>query len=142
MRRASFGSARYGLFPRRGPWSSPHDSQLASGHRCADGIFRTGLCHCQAQVKPFKSGSGVAPEGLPLPGQEPREHNIVGDALGRYTGTDKVQTDSAAFNPDMGTIEGEFGGGCAYTFVAANGDKLVCWYGRTDHGAAVPKRSS
>jgi hypothetical protein len=49
-----------------------------------------------------------------------------------------VQTDSAAFNPDTGTIQGEFGSGTAYTFTAANGDELVTWYGRVDHGAATP----
>jgi hypothetical protein len=95
----------------------------------------------QAQTKPFKiRGTGVAPEGLPLPGQEAREHSIVGNAteLGRHTGLGTVATDSAVVDSAAGTISGEFGGGSEYTFVAANGDKLVCWYGRTDHGAAAP----
>ncbi len=95
----------------------------------------------QAQVKPFKiSGTGVAPSGLPLPGQEPRSHWSVGVAthLGLYFGNGKVQTDSAAFDPATGHIAGEFGSGSPYVFTAANGDQLVCWYGRTDHGAAKP----
>lgn len=96
----------------------------------------------QAQVsKPFKiRGSGVGPEGLPLPGQDPRPHWIVGNAteLGRHTGEGSVRTDSAAFNPETGTIQGEFGSGDPFVFVAANGDKLVCHYGRTDKGASQP----
>jgi hypothetical protein len=96
----------------------------------------------EGQVKPFKiTGSGVALTGLPLPGQDPREHTIVGNAthLGRYTGDGFVRTDTFPVpNPATGTLDGEFGGGSPYVFVAANGDKLVAWYGRTDHGAAVP----
>lgn len=92
-------------------------------------------------VKPFKiSGSGVATEGLPFPTQPPRLHTIVGEAthLGRHTGSGSVQIDTAEFDPDAGTISGEFGGGTEYTFIGANGDELVCWYGRTDHGASQP----
>jgi hypothetical protein len=40
-------------------------------------------------------------------------------------------------NPD-GTITGEFGSGSPYVFTAANGDRLVCFYGRTDKGATDP----
>jgi len=95
----------------------------------------------QAQVKPFKiTGGGIAPEGLPLPGQAGRQHWSVGNAthLGKYSGDGTVATDSAEFNPDTGTIQGEFGSGSPYTFTAANGDKLVCVYGRTAFGAAEP----
>ena len=95
----------------------------------------------QAQVKPFKiTGGGVAPEGLPPPGEEGRQHWSVGNAthLGKYTGDGTVAIDTAAFDPVTGTIKGEFGGGSPYTFVAANGDRLVCVYGRTAFGAAVP----
>lgn len=94
-----------------------------------------------AKDTPFKiKGGGIAPTGLPLPGQAPRIHPSSGNAthLGKYSGIGAVQTDSAAFNPDTGKIEGEFGSGTAYTFTAANGDDLVTWYGRTDHGAAAP----
>lgn len=95
----------------------------------------------QAQNKPFKiSGAGVAPNGLPLPGQAPRSHWIVGVAthMGLHFGEGTVRTDSAAPNPATGGIAGEFGSGSPYVFTGANGDKLVCWYGRTDHGAKVP----
>jgi hypothetical protein len=96
----------------------------------------------QAQVpKPFKiTGEGVGPLGLPLPGQEPRPHWIVGEAthLGRHFGEGTVRTDSAALNPDTGLIEGEFGSGSPFVFVGANGDRLACYYGRTDHGASQP----
>lgn len=94
----------------------------------------------QAQVvKPFKiQGSGIAETGLPFPWQAPREHTSVGEAthLGRYSGDGTVQTDTLP-DPATGT-PGEFGGGSPYVFVGANGDKLVTWYGRTDHGASQP----
>jgi DNA polymerase-3 subunit alpha len=51
-----------------------------------------------AQAKPFKIvGEGVGPSGLPLPGQDPRPHWVVGNAnfLGRHTGEGTVATDSA-----------------------------------------------
>ena len=101
------------------------------------------LCsqHAQAQVKPFKIvGGGVALSGLPLPGQEPRPHSSMGNAthMGRYTGTGAVKTDSAAFDPATGHITGEFGSGSPYVFTGANGDQLVCYYGRTDFGASGP----
>jgi len=96
----------------------------------------------QAQVaNSFKiTGQGIAPLGLPLPGQDPRPHWIVGEAthLGRHSGEGTVRTDSAAFNPDSGLIEGEFGSGSPFVFVGANGDRLACYYGRTDHGASRP----
>lgn len=96
----------------------------------------------QAQVvKPFKvKGAGVAPLGLPLPGQDPRPHWIVGEAthLGRHTGEGAVQTDWAAFDPATGKIVGEFGSGAPFLFVGPNGDRLVTWYGRVAHGASVP----
>jgi hypothetical protein len=99
-------------------------------------------CHeAQAQVKPFKiSGGGVAPDGLPLPGQPARSHWSVGNAthLGKYAGDGTVKTDSADFDPSTGKIIGEFGSGSPYIFTAANGDELVCYYGRTEKGADVP----
>jgi hypothetical protein len=92
-------------------------------------------------VKPFQiRGEGVGPLGLPLPGQDPREHWIIGEAthLGRHAGEGTVRTDSADFDPDTGQIVGQFGGGSPFVFVGANGDRLVTWYGRTDHGASEP----
>jgi hypothetical protein len=99
-------------------------------------------CHtAHAQVEPFKiTGSGVAPIGLPLPGQDPRPHGSVGEAthLGRYTGEGTVRTDSAVFDPTTDHITGEFGSGSPYVFTGADGDQLVCYYGRTDFGASEP----
>ncbi len=94
----------------------------------------------KAQEKHFAiAGIGVGPSGLPLPGQDPRPHWIIGNAthLGLHYGLGTVRTDSAAFHAD-GTITGEFGSGDPFVFVGANGDKLVCYYGRTDKGASSP----
>ncbi|MFL5244962.1 MAG: hypothetical protein ACJ8FY_22905 [Gemmataceae bacterium] len=93
-------------------------------------------------TKPFKvTGSGVGPQGLPLPGQDPRPHTIEignGTYLGRYTGEGTVKTDSAAFDPVTGHITGEFGSGSPFIFKKKNGDQLACNYGRTDLGASKP----
>jgi hypothetical protein len=100
-----------------------------------------GQGRAEAQSEAFKiTGVGAGPHGLPTPGQDPRLHWIVGNAthLGKHCGVGTVQTDSAAYNPKTGKIEGEFGSGAPFVFTGANGDKLVCWYGRTDHGASQP----
>jgi len=103
-------------------------------------------------VKPFKiSGAGVGPIGLPLPGQDARPHWIVGNGthLGRHDGDGFVQTDTALprFDADgnFTGFTGEFGSGIdadgnplPFEFRKANGDKLVCMYGRTAFGASVP----
>jgi len=91
-----------------------------------------------AQVKPFKiSGGGIGPTGLPLPGQDPRPHWNIGQAteLGRFYGEGAVKTDSAVPDLANGRITGQFGSGAPFVFTAANGDKLVTWYGNTLHGA-------
>jgi len=64
----------------------------------------------------------------------------VGNAthLGRHTGEGTVKTDSAVFDPATGRIIGEFGSGAPFVFTGANGDELVCYYGRTDFGANKP----
>jgi len=92
-------------------------------------------------VKGFTiKGEGVAPTGLPLPSQDPREHWIIGEAshLGTHFGTGTVQTDTAVFHPEEGTFTGEFGSGSPFVFEGKHGDRLVVWYGRTDHGASSP----
>lgn len=93
-----------------------------------------------AQVaRPFKiTGGGVAPEGLALPG-DVTTHLIRGGAthLGRHRGRG-----SFVIGPPVPTSEttlgGTFGSDGPCVFVAANGDKLVCHYGRTDKGAEEP----
>jgi hypothetical protein len=100
----------------------------------------TAPAHAQV-VKPFKiKGSGKGPTGLPLPEQPARMHWIVGEAthLGRHYGEGTVRTDSAVPDPEHGVITGEFGSGDPFVFVGANGDRLVTYYGRTDHGASQP----
>lgn len=84
----------------------------------------------EAQVKPFNiKGEGVAPIGLPLPGQDARLHTIVGNAthLGRHRGVGSVKTDTAVFHLD-GKITGQFGSGKQFVFTAAHGDILSCEY--------------
>ncbi|MAG94150.1 MAG: hypothetical protein CMJ48_10415 [Planctomycetaceae bacterium] len=90
-----------------------------------------------AQEKAFKlGGEGVAPHGLPLPGQAPRSHWILGNAthLGLHTGDGTVQTVTADFSEFPARITGTFGSGTPYVFVGANGDQLVCDYGRSATG--------
>jgi hypothetical protein len=102
--------------------------------------FSKTASQAQAQVKPFRiTGEGSGPSGLPLPGQGPRFHWVVGNAthLGRHCGEGTVQTDSAAFNAS-GQIVGEFGSGSPFVFTGANRDELACYYGRTEFGASEP----
>ena len=122
-------------------------SQSAASLLSALAVVLTLACSAaEAQVKPFKiSGEGIGPAGLPLPGQPPRPHWIVGNAthLGRHEGEGSVQTDSAEIHVDPDTgfpthITGEFGSGSPFVFVGANGDELACHYGRTDFGADEP----
>jgi hypothetical protein len=90
----------------------------------------------EAQVKPFKiTGSGVAPDGLSLIPGVPAPHVSTGQAteLGNHTG--------AGFFTILdytGPLTAEFSSAPTYTFIAANGDKLVMTYGDVDNGAASP----
>ena len=104
-------------------------------------MFTLACGDAAAQERAFRvSGAGVGPAGLPLPGQAPRPHWIVGQAthLGRHYGEGAVRTDSAVIDLENRRITGEFGGGAPFVFIAANEDRLVTWYGRTDHGASRP----
>jgi hypothetical protein len=108
---------------------------------CALGLVLT-QSQAEAQVKPFKiTGAGVGPLGLPLPGQDPRPHWIVGEAthLGRHNGEGTVQTLSVdVFDLEGGIIAGRFGSGQPFVFTGANGDQLACDYGDQGHGASQP----
>src|SRR5215467_4373253 len=86
-------------------------------------------------TRPFKiKGGGIAPEGLRPPG-EVTTHLIDGTAtyLGRHTGEGSFDILSLDFT----TFEGTFASHDPCVFVAANGDELVTYYGRTDKGAAA-----
>ena len=90
-------------------------------------------------TKPFKiKGGGVAPEGLAPPG-EVTTHLIEGTAthLGHHEGIGSFVT-GPPVPTSPSTLAGEFGSDEPCVFVAANGDQLVCHYGRTDKGAAEP----
>ena len=84
-------------------------------------------------------GQGIAPQGLPLPGQPPRSHWSIGlgTDIFAYHGNGEVETDTVNFEQN-GNITGEFGSPIPYKFTAANGDVLACYYGRTDFGASQP----
>jgi len=118
-------------------------SRWNTGVSCLGALVAVFVLACppaQAQVKPFKiTGEGVAPMGLPLPGQPARPHWIVGNAtyLGKHFGEGTVETDSANPLPN-GHITGEFGSGSPFVFVGANGDILSCEYGRVAFGASKP----
>ncbi len=98
----------------------------------------------EAQTKPFKIiGYGVAPHGLPLPGQKPRPHWIVGTAtqLGLHVGEGTVETVTAdpvfeQDNPIPIGFTGTFGSGSPFVFAGGHGDRLVCNYGRDKNGDA------
>lgn len=96
----------------------------------------------QAMAQPLTftiNGTGIAPQGLPLPWQAPRVHWSTGYAtgLGLYHGTGTVMTETANFH-NGGFITGEFGSGSPYVFVGSNGDILTCEYGLTAFGASTP----
>jgi len=78
-------------------------------------------------------GGGVAPDGL----QPLTTHWAVGNAneLGKYACEGTFDVDSLDFHPDTMTFTGTFGSHDPCVFTAANGDELVCYYGRTDKGA-------
>ena len=96
----------------------------------------------QAQTKPFQVvGAGVGPEGLPLPGQDPRPHWAVEHAtqLGKYYGEGSVETLTADLDPDTGIFTGTFQSGSPFEFEGANGDVLACDYGHFDKATGDDK---
>lgn len=98
----------------------------------------TAQLYADEVTKPFKvSGGGVAPEGLRPPG-EVTTHLIDGTAthLGHHTGVGTFDIFTLAPTSPT-TLAGTFGSNEACVFVAANGDELVCYYGRPDKGAAA-----
>jgi hypothetical protein len=89
-----------------------------------------------AQVKPFKvTGGGLAPDGVSLVGAA-SPHWAVGVAteLGKYYGEGFFQITGPGPDP-MNPLQASFSSAPDFTFVAANGDKLVFTYGDVDNGA-------
>ena len=94
--------------------------------------------YAQAKEKPFKiSGAGVT-NGIPFPDDEPCSHWSIGNAthLGKYDGAGAVDTLSIDSMDEDGNLYGTFESAQPFVFVGKNGDKLVTYYGRTDHGAS------
>ena len=82
------------------------------------------------QALPFSvNGGGPAPEGIALAPFVEVPHSATGTAsfLGHYTGSGTFEHDPLVINPVTGLVTANFQG--SFTFVAANGDKLVTHYG-------------
>jgi hypothetical protein len=103
------------------------------------GVGTLGVAGKKSEVtKPFKvKGGGIAPEGLRPPG-EVTTHLIEGTAthLGKHTGEGNFDI-YTLIPTSPTTLSGTFGSHDPCVFVAANGDELVCYYGRPDKGAAA-----
>jgi hypothetical protein len=81
------------------------------------------------KARPFAiTGGGPAPQGLPLAPHVLAPHSATGVAsfLGSYTGSGTFEQEALAISP-TGDVTLNFQG--TFTFVAANGDKLVTHYG-------------
>ena len=99
-------------------------------------VLASSWSHAQVE-KPFKiSGEGVGPSGIPLPGDPAEPHWIIGNAthLGKHFGFGEVETEAADFSDFPERITGTFGSGVPFVFTGANGDNLVCNYGRDIDG--------
>jgi hypothetical protein len=85
--------------------------------------------HGETVTVPFSlTGGGPAPFGIPLFEGGTAPHSSTGTAslLGKHTGSGTFQVASLNIS-ETGAVTGTFSG--TYTFVAANGDKLVMNYG-------------
>jgi hypothetical protein len=82
------------------------------------------------RAQPFAiNGGGPAPQGLPLAPYVLGPHSATGTAsfLGQYTGSGTFEHDPLVIDPATGLVTANFQG--TFTFVAANGDRLVTHYG-------------
>jgi hypothetical protein len=75
------------------------------------------------------TGGGPAPQGIALAPSVLIPHSATGTAsyLGQYTGSGMFEHDPLVIDPATGLVTANFQG--SFTFVAANGDKLVTHYG-------------
>jgi hypothetical protein len=86
--------------------------------------------HHGQKAQPFAiTGEGPAPQGIALAPGVSAPHSATGTAsfLGKYTGSGTFEHDPLVINPTTGVVTANFQG--SFTFVAANGDKLVTHYG-------------
>jgi len=91
-----------------------------------------------AQVKPFKiSGAGIAPQGLSMNPADASPHCAVGVAthLGKYYGEGFLKITGPG--PNLNPLQASFSSAPEFTFAAANGDLLVCTYGKGGTGLAT-----
>jgi hypothetical protein len=82
------------------------------------------------KAQPFAiTGGGPAPQGIPLAPYVLLPHTATGTGsyLGQYTGSGVFEHDPLVIDPTTGVVTANFQGD--FTFVAANGDKLVTHYG-------------
>jgi hypothetical protein len=82
------------------------------------------------KAQPFAiNGGGPAPQGIALAPFVKVPHSATGTAsfLGQYTGSGMFEHDPLVIDPATGLVTANFQG--TFTFVAANGDKLVTHYG-------------
>lgn len=106
---------------------SPHGMDLARAALVTGAA--TAAQADDSQVVPFKiTGSGPAPNGLPLIPFNTGPHQATGTAteLGKYTGAGTFELGSLSISP-TGAVTGTFEG--SFVFVAANGDRLAVTYG-------------
>jgi len=99
-------------------------------------IFALACARAEAQVKPLRiTGGGNAPVGLPLVPLTPAAHDATGVAteLGMYRGAGLFQLLNYT-----GPLSAQFSSAPDFTFVGANGDKLVMTYGVVSNGARQP----
>ncbi len=83
-----------------------------------------------SKALPFAiTGGGPAPQGVALAPNVSVPHYATGVAsfLGSYTGSGMFEHDPLVIDPVTGAVTANFQG--TFTFVAANGDKLVTHYG-------------
>lgn len=102
----------------------------------AASFFATGETQAQVSRIFWITGTGSGPQGLPLPGQEPRFHDVYGDSniLGPHYGEGTVRTISADPYAVPGKIVGKFGSGSPFRFTNVAGETLACEYGQQPNG--------
>jgi hypothetical protein len=101
-----------------------------------------GDSHSQHALPFAVTGGSPAPQPLALAPYVLTPHSATGTAsfLGQYTGSGVFQHDPLVIDPATGVVTANFQG--TFTFVAANGDKLVTHYGTGYTGKLVGQLSA